>query len=303
MYENYSNIPFNAISYECNERLLSSESGHWFTPLICLLPTQSGRSICLQLAATKLFWETLLEFKDSLLSGVPMLRNVLVLFLVFSLTPHAQADYKSAKAAYEAGDYETALEILIPLAAAGDANAQNSLGVMYERGSGVQQSYAEAIKWYGKAAEQGSAKAQTNLGSMYEGGFGVQQDYAEAIKWFRKAAEQGLASAQTNLGLMYFKELGVQQDYAVALKWFVKAAEQGDAYAQHNLGFMYFKGLRVPQDAIKAYAWNELAIAGGHKPSQNARGMIGAKLNATQLKKARKLTKELSEKYGNKTKN
>jgi len=28
MYENYSNIPFNAISYECNERLLSSESGH-----------------------------------------------------------------------------------------------------------------------------------------------------------------------------------------------------------------------------------------------------------------------------------
>ena len=29
MYENYSNIPFNAISYECNERLLSSESGRY----------------------------------------------------------------------------------------------------------------------------------------------------------------------------------------------------------------------------------------------------------------------------------
>jgi len=29
---------------QCSERLLSSESGHWFTPLICLLPTHSGRS-------------------------------------------------------------------------------------------------------------------------------------------------------------------------------------------------------------------------------------------------------------------
>ncbi len=196
-----------------------------------------------------------------------MLRCVLALSLVFSLIPLARADYESAKAAYEAGEYETALEILIPLAEAGDANAKNSLGVMYDKGLGVSQDYAEAAKWYGKAAEQGFAKAQHNLGGMYERGIGVQQDYAEAIKWYGKAAEQGFA------------------------------------LAQHNLGFMYFKGLSVPQDAIKAYAWNELAIAGGHKPSQNARGMIGAKLNATQLKKARKLTKELSEKYGNKTKN
>ena len=31
---------------------------------------------------------------------------------------------------------------------------------------------------------------------MYKDGKGVQQDYAEAVKWYRKAAEQGKANAQ-----------------------------------------------------------------------------------------------------------
>ena len=37
-------------------------------------------------------------------------------------------------------------------------------------------------------------------------------DYAEAVKWYRKAAEQGLALAQFNLGVMYEKGKGVLQD-------------------------------------------------------------------------------------------
>jgi len=41
MYENYSNIPFNAISYECNERLLSSGSGRSTLVIDILLSTQN----------------------------------------------------------------------------------------------------------------------------------------------------------------------------------------------------------------------------------------------------------------------
>ena len=41
-----------------------------------------------------------------------------------------------------------------------------------------------------KAAEQGLVQAQYNLGDMYEQGQGVRQDYAEAFRWYRKAAEQ-----------------------------------------------------------------------------------------------------------------
>jgi hypothetical protein len=50
-------------------------------------------------------------------------------------------------------------------------------------------------------ANQGNAIAQTNLGVLYRDGKGVPQDYAEALRWYRKAADQGNAIAQTNLGM------------------------------------------------------------------------------------------------------
>ena len=35
------------------------------------------------------------------------------------------------------------------------------------------------------------------------------RDYAEAAKWYRKAADQGRAKAQLSLGMMYFVGKGV----------------------------------------------------------------------------------------------
>jgi TPR repeat protein len=46
---------------------------------------------------------------------------------------------------------------------------------MYENGWGVEQSHAEALEWFGKAADQGNGRAQVNLGLMYENGRGVKQ--------------------------------------------------------------------------------------------------------------------------------
>ncbi len=56
-----------------------------------------------------------------------------------------------------------------------------------------------------KLAEQGDADAQCSLGEMYDKGRGVAQDYAEAVKWYRMAAEQGYAWAQRNLGATCMK--------------------------------------------------------------------------------------------------
>ena len=47
-------------------------------------------------------------------------------------------------------------------------------------------------------------KDAADLGIMYDEGQGVQQNYAEAVKWFLRGAEQGSADTQFNLGLMYF---------------------------------------------------------------------------------------------------
>jgi hypothetical protein len=106
---------------------------------------------------------------------------------------------------------------------------------MYSNGRGVPQDYAEAVKWYRKAADQGNAKAQTNLGVLYADGSGVPRDYSEAVKWYRKAAAQGRPIAQNNLGSMYSNGRGVPQDYAEAARWYRKAADQGYATAQNNL--------------------------------------------------------------------
>ena len=46
-------------------------------------------------------------------------------------------------------------------------------------------------------------RAQVNFGYMLLEGATVPQDYAEAAKWYRKAADQGLADAQNTLGYMY----------------------------------------------------------------------------------------------------
>ncbi len=42
--------------------------------------------------------------------------------------------------------------------------------------------------WFRKAAEHGLAGAQYNLGVMYDRGQGVPQDYAQAHMWYNLAA-------------------------------------------------------------------------------------------------------------------
>ena len=73
----------------------------------------------------------------------------------------------------------------------GDRVAQHNLGVMYEKGQGVEQDFKEAVKWFRKSAEQGDAIAQSNLGFMYENGQGVLVDDVTACAWYSIAATNG----------------------------------------------------------------------------------------------------------------
>ena len=118
-----------------------------------------------------------------------MKRIALAAVLLVTLVGPARAGFDEGVAAYNRGDYATALKEFRPLAEQGHAIAQFNLGYMYLKGQGVTQDYAEAVKWFRLAAEQGDADAQFNLGVMYNNGYGVTQDYAEAVKWFRLAAE------------------------------------------------------------------------------------------------------------------
>ena len=105
------------------------------------------------------------------------------------------------KGAVVPADLKAEAEVVVALvreaAACGVAEAEVELGFYHSKGAyGVKQDYAEAVKWYRKAAKQNHANSQYNLAVMYYYGRGVQQDHAEAAKWARKAAAQGLEQAQ-----------------------------------------------------------------------------------------------------------
>jgi TPR repeat protein len=183
-------------------------------------------------------------------------------------------------------DYAAAASWFRKAADQGDAAAQNNLGVMYANGHGVPRDYAAAAGWWRKAADQGDASAQVRLGIMYEQGQGVPRDYAAAVSWFRKAADQGDAGAQYGLGNMYVFGEGVRQDYAAATSWFRKAADQGHASAQYGLGYSYGNGQGVPQDYVSAYMWFNLAAAGGGKDAARERDVLAAKMTPAQIAEA-----------------
>ena len=92
-----------------------------------------------------------------------MARALLAAILSLWLIPSAWAGFGEGLAAYESGDYTTALEEWLPIAEQGDARAQYNLGVMFYFGEGVQKDYAAAAEWYTKAAEQGNAAALRNI--------------------------------------------------------------------------------------------------------------------------------------------
>ena len=155
-------------------------------------------------------------------------------FLMTLAAPISALDFDKGLAAYNSGDYATALKEWKTFANAGFSFAQYNIGLMYDNGRGVPQDYKEAAKWYTLAAEQGDAEAQFNLGVFYDDGKGVPQDYKEALKWYTLSAKQGVAKAQINLGNRYYYGQGVLADFVIAHMWSNIAAANGSELAAKN---------------------------------------------------------------------
>ncbi|NNE85332.1 MAG: sel1 repeat family protein [Alphaproteobacteria bacterium] len=177
----------------------------------------------------------------------------LVAAVILAGTPAVAQDYNAGVAAFQDGDYAGALNIWTPLAENEDADAQRNIGAMYQRGLGVPQSDAEAVKWYRRAAENGHPRAQQNLGVMYEEGAGVPQDYVEAAAWYRAAAAQGNLFAKLNLGVLY---------------------ERGSP--------------DVPRDVVQSHMWYNLAAAQGHADAGQLRDDIAAAMTPEQVAEAQR---------------
>ncbi len=178
-------------------------------------------------------------------------------------------DYEAHKNRADSFDWTPVWRTCMPLAEAGDAQAQFQISVMYEYGWGTRQNAKASAKWATKAADQGHAKAQTNMGSNYYHGTGVPQDYATAMRWWRLAAAQGHSGAHYNIGVMYDNGRGVPKDDAEAARWLILAAELGFGRAICDLA-VYYDQLagrdqrRLLSPAFQSmYFWSELAFQSG----------------------------------------
>ena len=229
----------------------------------------------------------------------------------------AKADGGDAEAqtvlalAYHSGillknDEVEALRLLRKAADQGFVAAQESLGIFYATGVGMEQpNPSEALSWYMAAARHGSVDAATNIASMYAMGAGIPKDMGAAIRWFRQAADAGGATAQYNLALIYGRGDGVKRDERESMHWLTKAAdhdvipalmdlanrsalprdgsrpdvetaitrykraaELGNAIAQAILGDVYSNGELVKADYEEAVKWYRMAADQGQRDGQ-----------------------------------
>lgn len=114
-----------------------------------------------------------------------------VLCIVFFST-FALADIEEARDAMEANQFDQAMQMLRPAANAGNADAEELIGIMYAMGLGVTQDDRRAFEWYLRSAMKGHAGAQSGVGWYYEVGRGLPSiDLVRAYMWYTLSAIGG----------------------------------------------------------------------------------------------------------------
>ncbi len=216
------------------------------------------------------------------------MKKVFLIFLV-NLSLFASS-YDEAMKLYDDRKYKEALQILIPLADAGDPKAQNDVGIMYETGQGITANFKVASKYYGDSAEQGYAEGECNFGLIKK----AQKKYHEAVQLFQKSANQGNMCGEHYLAVMYQHGKGIKRDYSKALEYYKKSADKGYILAQSNLAVMYEKGKGTKINLSEAIRYYELSADGGDYIAQYNLGMIYymGKSTTQDLVKAKELFKK-----------
>jgi localization factor PodJL len=145
-------------------------------------------------------------------------------------------------------------------AAMGNAEAQFIIATRYLNGTdGVEQDYAKAAYWYGKASAAGNAPAQYRLGTLYERGKGVARDMNAALGWYERAGALGNVKAMHNAAVLSAGNDQRQADYPRAFKWFSLGAAHGLKDSQFNLAVLLERGLGTKANAKEALFWYSMA--------------------------------------------
>jgi TPR repeat protein len=105
---------------------------------------------------------------------------VLCIFLISPLITYA-SDYGDGMKAMKNGNHEKAVKFFRIAAEKGDSRAQHCLGVMLNKGQGVEQNYEESFKWLNLAAKQGFSQAKLDLAILFYYKQGIPENFSDAV--------------------------------------------------------------------------------------------------------------------------
>jgi TPR repeat protein len=156
---------------------------------------------------------------------------------------------RQAIALYDQKRFAEAAPLYDQSCTAGDMDACNTLGNMYQHAQGVTRSYGKAVSLYTSACNAGYALGCSNLGMIH---MTLTQGYAKALQYLTQACTGGAAQGCFNLGYMYQNGLGTAKDESHSAALYSNACDNGVANGCNSLGSLYYGGLGVPQDYSKA---------------------------------------------------
>lgn len=169
----------------------------------------------------------------------------------------------------------------------GEPTAAHEIAVRYAEGRGAPSNYAEATRWYERAAEGGIVPAMFRLGTILEKGLGGKKDLDAARRYYMQAAERGHAKAMHNLAVLDADGGGKGPNYKAASGWFKKAAEHGVTDSQYNLAILYARGIGVEQNLAESFKWFSLAAAQGDADAGRKRDDVAKRLDPQSLAAAK----------------
>ncbi|EJK53012.1 hypothetical protein THAOC_27625 [Thalassiosira oceanica] len=154
-------------------------------------------------------------------------------------------------------DEEQALAMTRKRVAAGDPMAMYNLGIYYCVGHcGLEKEATRAIELYERAAELGVKEAHFNLGVLYTRGTEVEEDMAKAFRHYEAAAMCGHVIARYNLGYMECNE----GNYDLALQHMMISAKFGHDSSLSFVKAAFMDGLATKADYAAALRGHQSAI-------------------------------------------
>ena len=173
------------------------------------------------------------------------------------------ADLRTAKLAYEQGNYEAAEQHWHTLAERGFPRAKYGMGLLAEK---VKQAPEQAIDFYLEAYNRGYLPAAASIGRYYFN----RGEWEKARHWLEKAKQQGNLSARLLLADMQLQGLGMAPAPKAALATYRELAEAGIAGASKRLAKLYEQGQWVSQNPAKAFQYYQQALTQGDPTAELA---------------------------------